>query len=65
VDHRIAVAVGDEDVAAWPGGDICGVVERRLQLRPVTLPQHELEGSVSVEPEHLMRVAVGDQHAIV
>ena len=40
VDGRIAIAVGDEDVAVRSGGDVGRVVERRLQLRTVTLAQH-------------------------
>ena len=65
MDHGVAVAVGDIEVAAGPDRDIGRVVEGRLGPGAVPLAERQQQPALGVEDEHLVRVPVHDQDAAV
>ena len=65
VDHGVAVAVGDEEVAVRPDCDIGRVVEGRLGPGAVPFAERQQQLAFAVEDEHLVRVPIYHQDAAV
>ena len=62
---RIGVPVSHDDIAVECRRGIGGMVEGRLEARPVPLPQRKKQLPIEVEAQDLVRVPIAQKHPIV
>jgi hypothetical protein len=58
VDHRVAIAIGDVDVAVGADRNVCGMRERRFIMGLVALAQGTQQATAWIEDQNLMPVAI-------
>ena len=65
VDHRVAVTVGDVDLAVGRDGGIGRMVERRAEARPVALARGREDLAIGAQDQDLVGVAIDQKQAVV